>query len=73
MKFPNALAIIVGFVLFAGILTYVIPQGEFDRVKDEESGREMVVEGSHHQVEADRLSPFDILLTIPCGSKEGPI
>ncbi|HPG09665.1 MAG TPA: Na+/H+ antiporter NhaC family protein [Saprospiraceae bacterium] len=67
MKFPNALAIIVGFVLFAGILTYVIPQGEFDRVKDEESGREMVVEGSYHQVEADRLSPFDILLTIPRG------
>lgn len=67
MKFPNALAIIVGFIFFAGLLTYLIPQGSFDRVEDPETGREMVVRGSYHQVEGSRLSVGDILLAIPRG------
>ena len=67
MKFPNALAIIIGFVLFAGILTYVIPQGAFDRTTDPDTGKEMVVNGSYHRVEVEHLSPFDVILAIPRG------
>lgn len=66
-KFPNALAIIVGFILIAGVLTYIIPKGSFERVIDEDTGREVVVKGSYQLVDSEPLSFFDILMSIPEG------
>lgn len=66
-NFPNAFVITVGFVLFAGILTYCIPKGKFDRRIDTVTNREVVVQGSYKTIEAKNLSPFDIVLCIPKG------
>ena len=59
-KVPHSLAIIVCVMLAAAILTYIIPGGVFDRVKDE-SGRTVVVAGSYHTVEKTPVNPLRIL------------
>ncbi len=51
-KMPHTYVILIFLVLVAALLTYVIPAGEFDRVKDEATGKSLVVPGSYHQVEA---------------------
>ena len=53
-------------VLAALLLTYLLPQGSFERVKNEE-GREQVVPGSYQRVAGDRLSPVVALTAIPRG------
>ncbi len=66
-KFPNAFVIIIGVAFFAWILTYIIPQGSYERMVDEESGLARVVNDSYQSIDADYLSPFDFLLSIPQG------
>jgi uncharacterized ion transporter superfamily protein YfcC len=70
-KFPNALTIVVFFIIAAGILTYIIPKGKYERVIDPDSKREVVVPGSYQKAEASQLSPFDILVCIPRGIIQG--
>jgi uncharacterized ion transporter superfamily protein YfcC len=70
-SFPNALTFVVGFILFAGVLTYIIPKGKYDRVFDETAQREVVVPGSYRPVEAQNLSPFQVLTCIPRGIING--
>lgn len=70
-SFPNALTIIVGFILLAGIMTYLIPKGSYQRVIDPSTQREVVVPGSFQLLQAGQLSPFEILLCIPRGILKG--
>jgi uncharacterized ion transporter superfamily protein YfcC len=70
-KFPHTLLIIVGFIVLAGVATYVLPKGEYARRLDEATGREAVVPGSYHTVNAEPLSPFEILVAIPRGIVAG--
>jgi uncharacterized ion transporter superfamily protein YfcC len=70
-SFPNALTILVAFILGAGVLTYIIPKGKYERVMDASSKREVVVPGSYKTVQAENLSPFQILLCIPRGISKG--
>jgi len=66
-KFPNALAIMFGFILFVSLLTYIIPQGHYERIQDSTLDYETVVPGSFTIAEGDRLSVFQIFLAIPGG------
>ncbi|MBR1407743.1 MAG: YfcC family protein [Clostridia bacterium] len=59
-KVPHSLAIILVVMLAAAVLTYVIPSGVFDRVKDE-GGRTVVVPGSYHAVDKTPVNPLSIL------------
>ena len=59
-KVPHSLAIIVVVMLAAAILTYLIPGGAFDRIKDE-AGRTVVVPGSYHVVDKTPVNPLRIL------------
>lgn len=70
-KFPHTLLIIVGFIVLAGVATYILPKGEYERRFDESTGREAVVPGSYHTVNAEPLSPFEILVAIPRGIVAG--
>ncbi len=70
-RFPHTLLIILSFIALAGLATYLLPTGEYERVTDPGSGREVVVPGSYHHVEASRLSPFAILVGIPRGIAAG--
>lgn len=49
---PHIFIILFGIVLVCAILTWIIPAGNFDRVMDEASGKEVVVPGTWHEVDA---------------------
>ena len=70
-RFPHTLLIILSFILLAGIATYLLPQGEYERQTDTETGREVVVPGSYHSVLAKPLSPFAVFVGIPRGIAAG--
>ncbi len=66
-KFPNAFVIIIGAIFFSWILTFIIPQGEYQRTTNLETGLTEVVNDSYQQIDAEYLSAFDMLLAIPQG------
>jgi len=59
-KFPDAITIIMAIMVVFVILTWIIPAGEFDY--NVINGRQIVVPGSYHKVEATPQGIFDILL-----------
>jgi uncharacterized ion transporter superfamily protein YfcC len=69
-RFPHPLTLLVGCILVAAALTYVVPAGEYDRREDAETGRMVVVPGSFHPVPANPLGPLAIALSIPKGIAE---
>lgn len=48
---PHSYVTIAVIIFFCAVLTWLIPAGSFDRVMDEELGREVVVPGSFHFLE----------------------
>jgi len=66
-KFPNAFVVILVVIVFAWVLTYLIPQGEYQRITNIDSGITEVVNNSYSEIEAEHLSAFDLILTIPRG------
>lgn len=66
-KFPNAMVIMMGFIIVVALLTYIIPTGQYERVLHPELGYEMVVPGSYHFIDSAPISIFKILLAIPEG------
>lgn len=63
--------IMLAFVGLAALLTYIIPAGSFDRIMDEGTGREIVVEGSFKYVEKSPVSFGKTFLSVPEGIIEG--
>ena len=70
IRFPHPLVLLVGFVLLACLLSYVLPTGVFDRHPDAATGRDVVVAGSYHRVPATPVSPLQALVDIPKGMVE---
>lgn len=66
-KFPNALVIMIGFIILSAVLTYIIPQGKYDRIVNPETNQVMVVQGSYHTINAEPVSIYKTLLSIPEG------
>ena len=65
-KVPHTLVLLFGMIVLAYILTLVVPQGEFEKVTNDD-GREVVVAGSYHAVSKPKLGIEAILTTIPKG------
>ncbi len=66
-KFPNALVIMIGFIILSTILTYIIPQGQYERVTNPDTNQISVVEGSYKPVDAESVSILKMFLSIPEG------
>ena len=66
-KFPNALVIMIGFIILSTILTYIIPQGEYERFTNPDTNQISVVQGSYKSVNAEPVSILKMLLSIPEG------
>ncbi|MDQ2769196.1 MAG: YfcC family protein [Bacteroidota bacterium] len=66
-RFPHPLVLIVGFIVLAALLSYVLPAGEFTRHLDAATGRQVVVAGSYHAVAATPVGPLDVLVDVPKG------
>ena len=65
--FPHPLAILLFFIAGAAVLTHVIPAGEYDRILDQKTGREVVVANSYNQVDSNPISITQTLVKVPEG------
>jgi uncharacterized ion transporter superfamily protein YfcC len=70
VRFPHTLTLLVGCILLAAALTYIVPAGEFQRHEDPATGRSVVISGTYAQVSATPVSPFGALIAIPKGFAE---
>jgi uncharacterized ion transporter superfamily protein YfcC len=66
-RLPDALTLLVGCVLVAAALSYVLPAGQYARRLDAATGRQVVVPGSYHRVPASHVGPFQAVVAIPKG------
>lgn len=66
-KMPHTFVILVFLVFVAAALTYIVPAGEFERVKDEATGKSLVVTGSYHHVDESPVSLVNIPKSIVQG------
>ena len=66
-RVPHTLVLLFGMVLIAQALTWILPQGQFQRELNEQ-GREEVIAGSYERLEgADRLPWHKAFTAIPDG------
>ena len=68
--FPHPLTLLTGCILAAAIGSYVLPAGQYDRREDPVTGRQVVVPGTYHHVDQQRVGPFAAFVAIPKGLTE---
>jgi uncharacterized ion transporter superfamily protein YfcC len=67
IRFPHPLALLVGCVLLAAALTWVLPAGRFNRREDPLTGRSVVVPGTYTRIQPHPVGPFEAIVAIPRG------
>lgn len=65
--FPNTYVIIVLMMMLAVVLTWIIPSGEFERVKDEVSKQSVIIPGTFAYIENNPISILKIPVYIMKG------
>ena len=65
LKMPHAYVLIIGLIVFMGILTYFVPAGVYDMI--EVNGKSVVDPNSFHYVEQSPVSLWEMILAIPQG------
>jgi len=66
-RFPTAYTILFGLILFVAALTWIIPAGQYERVMNEDVGREIAVAGTYSEVESNRQGFVDVMLAPGAG------
>lgn len=66
-EFPSGLVIICILILMAAAITYIIPGGSYERVKDVATGRMIVDPNSFKAVAANHAGLLDIFKAVPKG------
>jgi len=70
LKFPDPLVLLSAFIFVAMLASHFVQSGKFDRKINEASGREIVVADSYHEVTANPVSFFDMIVAIPKGMQQ---
>ena len=65
--FPNTYVIIIIMMIVAVLLTWIIPSGEFERVKDEVSKQSIIIPGTFKYIENNPISFLQIPIYIMKG------
>jgi uncharacterized ion transporter superfamily protein YfcC len=71
MRLPHPIVLLLGAIVVAAALTWVIPAGEYERRDDPVTGRRVAVAGTYHTVEARPVTPFGVLMSVPRGFASG--
>ncbi len=66
-RFPTAYTILFLLIVFVAALTWIIPAGQYDRVMNEEVGREVAVVGTYREVERNPQGFVDVMLAPVAG------
>lgn len=64
LAFPETALLLFLIIIFASILTYIMPAGQFDRVIDPSTGREVVVAGTYKPVESNPTTLGTLLSSV---------
>ena len=70
IRLPHPIVLLLGAVIIAALLTWVLPAGEYSRKKDDATGRQVVVAGTYHRVAASPTGPWAAAVSIPRGFVE---
>jgi len=65
--FPHPVVILLAFIVLATALSWIIPAGQYQRVIDDATGREKVVQGTYQVIESHPVGVFQMLVAIPAG------
>ena len=66
-KVPHTYVIICIIILIMAVLTYIVPAGSYERVKDEVTGRTVVDPDTFQYVESNPVKPFDLFKDVTLG------
>ena len=67
LRLPHPIVLLLGAVVIAALFTWILPAGEYDRKKDEATGRQVVVAGTYHAVERSPVGPLAMVVAVPRG------
>ena len=67
MRLPHPAVLLGGAVLAAAAFTWILPAGQYDRRPDPATGRNVVVAGTYHRVDAAPVGPFAAAVAVPRG------
>lgn len=67
LKFPHPVVLMFVLVLILSVLSWIIPAGQYEMVKDVNSGRMVVDPNSYTVVEKNPITPFKFLMSFPQG------
>lgn len=67
LRLPHPFVLLLGAVAVAALLTWIIPAGEYQRRKDDATGREVVVAGTYACVTAAPVGLKAALIAVPRG------
>lgn len=70
-SFPHPIMVLLFFILLAGLLTYVLSGGKYERQTDPVTGRITVVAGSYRTEPSVPVGIGGVLLSIPKGFEAG--
>lgn len=69
-RVPHTYVVLFLVVIVVALASYIIPAGQFDRVKDEHTGRNVVDPQSFRQVDSNPTTFFRLFTSVPKGMKE---
>jgi uncharacterized ion transporter superfamily protein YfcC len=70
-RLPHPLVLLLGGVVVAVVLTWILPAGTYQRRTDAETGRDVVIPGTYARVESTPVGPMGALLAVPRGIVSG--
>ena len=71
VRLPHPLVLLLGGVVVAVVLTWILPAGTYQRRTDAETGRDVVIPGTYARVESTPVGPMGALLAVPQGIVSG--
>jgi len=70
-RLPHPLVLLLGGVVVAVVLTWILPAGSYQRRTDAATGRDVVIPGTYARVDSSPVGPMGALLAVPRGIVSG--
>jgi uncharacterized ion transporter superfamily protein YfcC len=71
VRLPHPVVLLLGAIVVAAALTWVLPAGEYQRRDDPVTGRRVAVAGTYQAVERAPVGPFRTVMAVPRGFAAG--